>query len=429
MGSTDQPHVFINAESEKPDAAKWNDNFEFLNVVQQNLVRNSGFEASFIGGVPEFWTILGTGAVSAKDVVDPKDGVNSVQLTFGSAPAQLRQSSSEFLFYRGQTIRAWCFVRTNVASQARIAISDNVSTTVSSFHTGGNNYELLVVEHQVSAIAIELNIELRVEIGGDARFDVCAMIDATSLQGRLQHPADAAISNLPIGYMQGCQTQRDDADPATQVNILAGNCLSSDGSENILNDILLTADITTSGLAGLDTGVEAADTWYHIFLIKNPSTGLVQTLLSLLPTAPTLPAGFTKFRRVGSVRNNSGSDFIPFRSHGASDARRFQFLNDFTDNNILSNGLATVETAINLATRMPPTSLVGLINVLTEGANVRIRPNTEPTSVHPLIISTSDQSSFFIEMWVGSDQQLNYIFDAAPMNGLFIGVAGYVEEL
>jgi hypothetical protein len=56
-----------------------------------------------------------------------------------------------------------------------------------------------------------------------------------------------------------------------------------------------------SGNGGLDTGIIAASTWYHVFLIKRPDTGVVDVCFSLSATAPTLPANYTLFRRIGSL--------------------------------------------------------------------------------------------------------------------------------
>jgi hypothetical protein len=56
-----------------------------------------------------------------------------------------------------------------------------------------------------------------------------------------------------------------------------------------------------SGNGALDTGAISAASWYHVFLIRRPDTGVVDVLVSLSPTAPTLPANYTQFRRIGSL--------------------------------------------------------------------------------------------------------------------------------
>jgi hypothetical protein len=56
-----------------------------------------------------------------------------------------------------------------------------------------------------------------------------------------------------------------------------------------------------SGGGALDTGSIGSSAWYHVFLIKRLDTGAVDVLISLSLTAPTLPANYTLFRRIGSM--------------------------------------------------------------------------------------------------------------------------------
>jgi len=72
----------------------------------------------------------------------------------------------------------------------------------------------------------------------------------------------------------------------------------------------LTLDITASGLLGLDTGAEALDTWYYLWIIAKID-GTVSAILSISSTAPTMPAGYTLKRYVCPVRNTSG-DIVNF---------------------------------------------------------------------------------------------------------------------
>jgi hypothetical protein len=51
----------------------------------------------------------------------------------------------------------------------------------------------------------------------------------------------------------------------------------------------------------LDAGVKTANTTYHCFAIYNPTSGLSDYLASLSASSPTLPGGYTKKRRVGSI--------------------------------------------------------------------------------------------------------------------------------
>lgn len=102
----------------------------------------------------------------------------------------------------------------------------------------------------------------------------------------------------------------------TQVDIKSGTKVGmDDGSEVVTLIGDASVDITASGLNGLDTGAEAPNTWYYIYVITDGVTP--GGLLSVSPTAPTLPVNYTKKRLVGAVRNNGSSNFFQFVQKGA----------------------------------------------------------------------------------------------------------------
>jgi hypothetical protein len=68
-------------------------------------------------------------------------------------------------------------------------------------------------------------------------------------------------------------------------------------------------DITASGLGGLDTGLEASNTWYYVWIIQDVSDGSVGAIFSVSSTSPTMPSGYTKKRLSGAIRNLSSGDF------------------------------------------------------------------------------------------------------------------------
>ena len=84
-----------------------------------------------------------------------------------------------------------------------------------------------------------------------------------------------------------------------------------------LTNIDLTVDITVNGINGLDTGDEAIDTWYSIWVIYDYINDLTKGLLSKSLDSPTLPAGYTKKRRVGWIRNNADGNFMLIYQYGS----------------------------------------------------------------------------------------------------------------
>jgi hypothetical protein len=67
-----------------------------------------------------------------------------------------------------------------------------------------------------------------------------------------------------------------------------------------------------NGNGSLDTGSLASVTWYHVHLIQRPDTGVVDVLTSLSATAPTLPANYTLFRRIGAMRTDVSGNWTKF---------------------------------------------------------------------------------------------------------------------
>lgn len=111
------------------------------------------------------------------------------------------------------------------------------------------------------------------------------------------NPPRATYSNLKI-----------DASSATQAVVTADSLVlrTAAGLAYEATTVNVTAAITASGANGLDTGAEAANTWYYVYVIYNGTT--VASLLSVSATTPTLPSGYTYYARVGAVRNDASSN-------------------------------------------------------------------------------------------------------------------------
>jgi hypothetical protein len=117
------------------------------------------------------------------------------------------------------------------------------------------------------------------------------------------------------GYLGGLGLSNDGTTPNTIIDIAAGVCCSDDYS-TLMKTAALTkttgAWAVGSGNGGLDTGSVAASTWYHVFIIERTDTLVVDALISLSATAPTLPTNYTKQRRIGSIKTDGSSHIIGF---------------------------------------------------------------------------------------------------------------------
>ena len=84
-----------------------------------------------------------------------------------------------------------------------------------------------------------------------------------------------------------------------------GSATAENGLEFItllaaMNKNVDSAWVAGDGNGGLDTG-SIANTTYHIFVISNPTTGATDVLISASTSNPTLPLGYTLFRRLASI--------------------------------------------------------------------------------------------------------------------------------
>ncbi len=75
----------------------------------------------------------------------------------------------------------------------------------------------------------------------------------------------------------------------------------------------LTCALTTSGAGGLDTGSEASDTGYYIFLISKPQGKTPVLLCSTSSTSPTMPSGYThRSTPIWFISNDGSSNIRKF---------------------------------------------------------------------------------------------------------------------
>lgn len=122
----------------------------------------------------------------------------------------------------------------------------------------------------------------------------------------------------------------------------------------LAKSVNLTANLSSSGVNGLDTGSETASTLYFLWVIYNGTT--VASLLSISSTAPTLPSGYTHKGLVGAIFNNSGSDFDNFLQTGDVVERK---LDTTSGTSILWGGIPSAIDEVSL----------GLVGVSSNGVS------------------------------------------------------------
>src|SRR5215813_2938247 len=162
---------------------------------------------------------------------------------------------------------------------------------------------------------------------------------------------------------QGLTIANNAAAPNSKVDVVAAML----GLETqIATNVSFTLDMTVNGLGGFDNlaaDAEDADTWYHIWAGKNPTTGAssgcfskASTKVGLILTHASF-SGYTAWRRVGAVRNNGSSNFLQFFQQGARIYYRTTSASDYTISCTNTPAGGTVQT-MDVKKFVPPTSRV-----------------------------------------------------------------------
>lgn len=194
-----------------------------------------------------------------------------------------------------------------------------------------------------------------------------AILAYVTTQGAFAAPSapGAAFANLAVTVNSN-----------TNVTVSASAVSVQNGSGDFinLNSVNATANIASSGAGGLDTGTEAASTWYYVFVIYDPTTQNVAALISVSASAPVMPSGYTYSRRVGAIRNDAASNLWRTSQKGAK-AQVVVGSNPTTINVASSgaNGSTSVPTwvAVALGSFVPPTAgvVAGTVYIYDAGTN------------------------------------------------------------
>lgn len=113
----------------------------------------------------------------------------------------------------------------------------------------------------------------------------------------------------------GLTTSNNLSDLINDIDVAVGSCFDSTGQNVLTLSTAITKRLDAvwavgTNQGGLDTGVKAISSSYHIHIISNGSN--TDVLFSLSATAPTMPSGYNVRRRVGSIVTGSDGSILRF---------------------------------------------------------------------------------------------------------------------
>lgn len=172
-------------------------------------------------------------------------------------------------------------------------------------------------------------------------------LTTANIAAYLQTAITSLVSGIPRGLISGIIMST--AGSSATLTVAPGQ--ASDSTNAVLMNLLAATAKTTaawavgSAVGGLDTGSIANNTFYHWYVIRRPDTGVVDVIYSLSASAPTLPANYTQYRRIGAAKTNGSAQWNKFVQIGD------KFFWDTPINE--ANGLSNSSTAANITINVP----------------------------------------------------------------------------
>jgi hypothetical protein len=257
---------------------------------------------------------------------------------------------------------------------------------------------------------------------------------------RIQAAQSALILNSRVGR-RALRIVNNNAAPNSKLDITA-DLLGIEGT--IVQAVSGSVDITVNGLNGFDNlgaDPEDANFWYYVWVGVN-AAGNIGFLLSkqntragLVLTHATV-TGYTKWVRVGAVRNNASSNFLQF----IQEDDHVYYRMDGTDANSsysvnVTNTVSTVQN-VDVKKYIPPTSRIATIFVVpianaNAGQQCNVLNGTAGTGTWGMIHTNSPiLVSYVIDIEVDSTQIFRAQWNGTGGgNTVALYARGYVDPI
>lgn len=244
---------------------------------------------------------------------------------------------------------------------------------------------------------------------------------------------DSNLTNaLPRAYLAGCQLTPNAGSPTTKIDLSAGQAQDA-GNGGAMTLAAITKDLSASWVVGTGNGGLAPalsllpNTWYHLFVIKRTDTNVVDAFYDSSVSAANIPAPYTLFRRVGSVRTDAGSLILAF----IQDGDFFQWVTPFLETTSATPGtsavtqtLTRVPTGINVRSVLNAFNAAASLMYLSDLATADLAPST---TVAPLTNAGSAAANFGVQLIVRTNTSAQIRTRNSANNQLFIVTCGYYD--
>lgn len=161
---------------------------------------------------------------------------------------------------------------------------------------------------------IDSIVDTKADVNGNStqRFAVANPVNSTDAINK--QTMSRALTNV-LYYITGLVISKDTARPSDTILVSAGSCY--DSTKQV---VLELQNITSKQNIG-----QGANATYHVYIIGNDTGSSIDILISNSSTTPTLPTGYTKFRRIGWF-NTDGNKNISSISNYTNSINRTDIL-------------------------------------------------------------------------------------------------------
>jgi hypothetical protein len=153
--------------------------------------------------------------------------------------------------------------------------------------------------------------DLTADATPDGTLDYALTYDASAAAAKkvLLHKL---ISALPRSYLAGYGMANSAGDATNDIDFAVGAARDSTNAVNLIAATAMTKQLDAAWAAGTAAGgrmsaAAIANTTYFCYAIRKDTDGTVDFGFDTSASAPTMPAGYTYFRRIGSVLRESAA--------------------------------------------------------------------------------------------------------------------------
>lgn len=180
---------------------------------------------------------------------------------------------------------------------------------------------------------------------------------------------------------------------------------------------------------GLFSGAKANSTWYHVFAIRNDSTGAVDAGFDTSLTAANRPAGWNAFRRVGSVFVTASGNILGFRQAGST----FWYQSPISD--LVNSGLGnllqiSVALTVPLGVRVTANFIASVLPPSAATIGVGFSLPGDSSSTNSILATNGNGGVVEISRLTNTSRQIGIQANNNTFaSGLYLFTTGYTDFL